>query len=210
MDGGEYRVTNMKLINITSPQNINTKSTVYIQNIDKDYSVNSNELIEYGMPIRYIRDTCGGSNQNTNAHWVEIKAFNTAGQNIALGKSAVCSVNISTNRPLSSVTNGNIEAADWVGTAVPANTTPATMTVDLGFIEDIEKIVVYHYYGDTRTYENTKTEVSSDGVNWYTIFDSSIEGTYQETSNGHIIYLNPQKCTINKNGKIYSNEIIEI
>ncbi|MDT4867499.1 hypothetical protein FQZ97_1024130 [compost metagenome] len=45
-------------------------------------------------------------------------------------------------------------------------------------------VKVWHYYADGRTYYATKTEVSVDGTNWNTIFDSATSGTYPETSAG--------------------------
>jgi len=46
---------------------------------------------------------------------------------------------------------------------------------------------VWHYYLDGKTgriYNKTKTEVSADGVNWTTLYDSAISGTYAEPKGG--------------------------
>ena len=40
---------------------------------------------------------------------------------------------------------------------------------------------------DGRTYHNTKIEVSADGTNWTTLFDSAVSGEYAETSAGHTV-----------------------
>jgi hypothetical protein len=45
-------------------------------------------------------------------------------------------------------------------------------------------VKIWHYYGDSRIFNKTKTEVSLDGINWYVLFDSDIEGTYTESSYG--------------------------
>lgn len=205
--GGEYRITNMRLTNITSPQTITNVYGKNIQNIDKNYMLYSNEFNESTMPVRYIRDTCGGSDVNNYAHWVEIEAFNITGQNLALGKQVTDFSGTSSVKQR--VTDGNKNTNIYLGTDNLGSDGVGYVTIDLGFIEDIEKIVVYHYYSGGRTYKSTKTEVSTDGVNWYTVFDSAIEGTYQENSSGHTIYLTPQKCTINKSGKTYTNKLIE-
>lgn len=194
------RITNIKLTNISRLQTINDFTDFKNQNIDKNYIINGSDFIEIGMPIRYIRDWCKGSTTNEYSHWVEIKAFNSTEQNVALGKKATRGAG-TTNTPI--ITDGNIDTGRYVGGE-------NYVTVDLGFIEKIDKVQVWHYYGDGRTYYDTKTEVSSDGINWYTIFDSAIEGTYAETFEGHTIYIYPQRCTVNKTGEIYSNEIIEI
>lgn len=206
--GSEYKICNMKLTNLTSPQTIESVYGQDITNLSKNYSFNSNQFSECMMPIRYIRDWCGGSNVNTSAHWVEIQAFNSTNQNIALGKSVTISAT-SQGQSTTRVTDGDLISGNYLGIN-QANPDPKYVQIDLGFIENIEKIVVFHYYQDKRTYTDTKTEVSVDGKTWYTIFDSSIEGTYQETSVGHTIYMNTNKFFINKNGKTYTNNIIEI
>jgi hypothetical protein len=45
-------------------------------------------------------------------------------------------------------------------------------------------VKVWHYANDGRTYHNTKTQVSADGVTWVTVFDSAVSGEYAETSAG--------------------------
>lgn len=57
-------------------------------------------------------------------------------------------------------------------------------TVDLGSIQDVSMIKVWHYYADARTYFATKTEVSTDNISWSTVFDSASSGTYVQTSAG--------------------------
>ena len=208
-EGKCMKITNIKMTNLTSPQTIVDTLGKERQDVDKIYAIKSNEFCESSMPIRYIRDYCGLSSKNTYAHWNEIQAFNQVGNNIALGKSSTTTTSsyFGSTTNFYKITNGVL--TDHVGTVALTDTDVASVTVDLGFIENINKVVVRHYYQDGRTYTNTKTEVSADGVNWYTIFDSALEGTYQETSSGHIIYLNPQKFSINKTGKTYLNELIE-
>jgi len=58
------------------------------------------------------------------------------------------------------------------------------MQLDLWELYDIETVNVTHFFTDGRTFFDTKTEVSADGVNWTTIFDSAVDGTYVETSEG--------------------------
>lgn len=61
------------------------------------------------------------------------------------------------------------------------------VTIDLGGKYMIGKLNVWHFWHDQRTYHGTKTEVSEDGINWITVFDSAIEGEYMETELGHEI-----------------------
>lgn len=126
--------------------------------------------------IRYIRDHMEGSTSNTSNHWVEIQAFDDTKTNVALGKTGTSS----SGTWSSYLTDGNTATSPYWG----FGSGPTWVQVDLGDLYFIEEIKVWHYYGDGRTYYKTKTEVSQDGVNWFVIFDSAIEGTYQETSSG--------------------------
>ena len=129
-------------------------------------------------PVRYIRDWANGSTANASNHWGEIQAIQySTGENIAKGKPVTSNVTLSNS---TRVTDGAI------------STTYATTSagyhyaqVDLGQVYyDIESILVSHCYVDGRTYRETKTEVSVDGLNWVPVFDSMIEGEYEETSSG--------------------------
>lgn len=132
-----------------------------------------------GHAVRYIRDYLNGSTSNTGNHWVEVQAIKS-GANIALNKSVTCS---SSGSNLSRITDGNTDSALWAS----ASSQQSYITVDLGEIyTDLDYIQVWHYYADGRTYHNTKTEVSADGVNWTVLFDSAIEGEYKETADGKI------------------------
>jgi hypothetical protein len=69
---------------------------------------------------------------------------------------------------------------------------------DLGAIYNIEYVQIWHYYADGRTYHNNKTEVSRDGANWITIFDTDVSGEYAETSTGRTTYCYRAETPINK------------
>ncbi|MDR6883109.1 discoidin domain-containing protein [Bacillus sp. 3255] len=134
--------------------------------------------------VRYIRDwISGGSNANQANHWIEVQATNTAGTNVALGKAVTTNIVIA-NGSVGLVTNGDTSAA--AGTYLGADTSLINnwVQVDLGSAMDIETVKVWHYYADGRIYNGTKTEISTDGVTWKTVFDSSISGTYAETAAG--------------------------
>ena len=144
------------------------------------------------LKIRYIRDWLNGSTVNTGDHWVEIQAF-SSGVNVARGKPVSTSPNFSTNGGyLSSnvVTNGDTNSANWFGTD-PEDGKPVYVQVDLQQEYELENVRIWHYYDDRRTYHRVKTDISTDGNAWYTIFDSEISGEYAETSGGknHIISL---------------------
>ena len=131
------------------------------------------------LPVRYIRDWANGSSANTSNHWYEIQAYSN-GVNVARNKS------VTTNGTATSLT----AAVDGSSSGTYANTGVGYhhLTVDLGQIYyDISEIKIWKYWNDGRTYRKTKTEVSSDGSTWFTIFDSYVEGEYPETSSGKSI-----------------------
>ena len=112
--------------------------------------------------VRYIRDWSAGSDANGACIWQEIKAFRK-GENIALGILPTSSVPLIGGT--GSITDNVIHPDAYVFT----NTwdAPQYVEIDLGQIyNDIETVNVWHYYGDGRTFSKTKTEVSTDGVNW--------------------------------------------
>jgi hypothetical protein len=74
-----------------------------------------------------------------------------------------------------------------------------------GGYKDLTRINVFHYYTDGRTYHGTKTEVSSDGVNWYALFDSAKMGEYSETATGNKIFAD--KATLRGNLRVRHNSV---
>jgi YVTN family beta-propeller protein len=60
--------------------------------------------------------------------------------------------------------------------------------IDLGAVYMVGKISVAHSYGLDRTYHKTKTEVSEDGVSWYTVYDSVVSGEYNEKPFYHAMH----------------------
>ena len=143
-----------------------------------------------GNKVRYIRDFLNGSDRNSSNHWLEIQAFDSTGENVALNKLVIPSHELEEKSKDSSyVTNGEyLTPNDWVGMSTQENGEDVYLTVDLGDVYDIQSVKIWHYrQQDGRTYNNTKTQVSEDGVVWYTIFDSAIEGVYLETEHGKLI-----------------------
>ena len=59
------------------------------------------------------------------------------------------------------------------------------VTIDLGSVMVLHTIKIWHYYADSRIYNDNVTSISVDDVNWTTVYS----GTYTETSSGHTIDL---------------------
>ncbi|MGE5623506.1 MAG: discoidin domain-containing protein [Methanocella sp.] len=139
--------------------------------------------------VRYIRDWSKGSTVNTANHWVELNALSPRGTNVASGKTVSHSTNVQGVIEANSVrvTDGQLSSYFDLGTS--ADGQPVWVKVDLGQVQDLNTVLVWHYHNDGRTYHSTKTEVSQDGELWETIFDSSVSGEYAETAAGHEIAL---------------------
>jgi prepilin-type N-terminal cleavage/methylation domain-containing protein len=90
--------------------------------------------------------------------------------NVAAGASATSAI----------LTDGNTASNPYYG----ASAGLVSVTVTMAAAQDVSSVKVWHYYADGRTYYATKTEVSEDGTNWSTVYDSAVSGTYQETAAG--------------------------
>lgn len=146
--------------------------------------------------IRYIRDWLNGNSVNALNHWVECQVL-TDSSNIAFSLT-----------PEAYDQNGNHIEADNLKTytddiliAFDENKNPVDssyitaesgkkcMQLDLGEVyTDIDKITVWHYYLDGRIY-NHKLEVSADGHDWHTLYDSDFSGGYAEKEEGRVYYI---------------------
>ena len=118
------------------------KTGLSIDNIGNMHS----KYLDESPKVRYIRDYLNGSTSNSGEHWVEIQANDTDGVNVALNASAYDAAGNS--EPL--LTDGNTNTSPYVS----GNT---YMEVDLGSVFLLDNVHIWHYYGDDRTYYDTKT-----------------------------------------------------
>ena len=127
------------------------------------YSVNNNT---------FPQTFCLSATEGTMFYMITESTMPVEGScvNIALGATA----------PSAYLTDGNTATNPYYGTGTGLQ----SVTVDLGSAQDVGSVKVWHYYADSRTYFATKTEVSENGTNWTTVFDSASAGTYQESSAG--------------------------
>lgn len=58
------------------------------------------------------------------------------------------------------------------------------LSVDMGDVYMLNKIQMWRYFADGRTYNGTKLEVSTDNTNWITVYDQAVMGGYVETADG--------------------------
>ena len=224
-------LTNFRLENTTKLQyrdNDGAPKTETTPSIKKTATSLGSEVKETStQKVKYIRDWCSGNTVNGDSHWCEIQAWDKYGRNVAFGSnvSAYTSngTSIAFNVAKSGVNNStnslyNKGHAITKGTPSPASTYAwfgATnglgyIDIDLGQVFEVEKIQVWHYWGDGRTYFKTKTQISEDRVNWKTVFDSDITGRYAETSAGLTIDFSETNMSITSAGIYKTNTLYEI
>ena len=131
------------------------------------------------MPIRYVRNYCGGSTVNSSAVWTELKVFRQ-GTNIAFG--IIPTSNVAVTGTKSWVTDNDISNSNNY-VSYPSGT--RYIQIDLGQVyTDLDSIIVWHWHFDGRTFQDVITQVSEDGTNWITLFNSEIDGRYAEVAEG--------------------------
>ncbi len=100
--------------------------------------------------------------------------------NLALGRPVTSNLSGRDTHPLPDCVDGNFSTF--------AETTPqgqpSYCQVDLGKVLLVNEIIISHRYNPGIFYKETKTEISTDGINWEVIFDSAISGTYEEIQGG--------------------------
>lgn len=192
-----YSMRNIKIECISDYQVPINHDYEITPSITKQGIVFAGNFINVGMPVRYVRDSTSGNSVNSYNHWNEFQIFNYVGENIAWGKNVTVNGTTFSN---SVVTDGTVNSS-----YIYPGTGTKTAQIDLGYIEHIDSIKIWHYYPDGRTYNNNVTEVSVDGSNWITVYS----GQKPETSSGNEILLSPDKMSISKTGMISAYEFIE-
>lgn len=191
-----YSLRNLRIECISDYQECHVRDYQITPQFYKTGIVSAPFFNEVGLKARYIRDTIAGSTANTSNHWCELQVFNSVGENIAWGQNVKSSAGTTFSN--SYVTDGVVDS-NYVSSA--AN----SLILDLGYIEQITKIKIWHYYPDGRTYYSNVTEISIDGTNWIPVY----KGQKPETSAGNEIILSPQYMSIFQSGDISANELIE-
>lgn len=112
------------------------------------------------------------------------------GVNVALGKPVSSPYPASFNGAgnYAVVTNGNTSSINEYGSP-DALTPPSAQFIQVDLVDTyyIDTISVWHFYGDSRTYKENRTVVSSDGVSWDVIYDYAVSGAFKESASGQTI-----------------------
>lgn len=151
--------------------------------------------------IRYIRDWQKGNSVDTTCRWTNIQVI-VNNTNIESGEVNIIqpsSITISSDVSIANITNfvdGNVSTYASYAT----NTEWHYIQIDLGADNTFDEgtITVWHRYDDTNSYRfNHKFEISSDGKNWYSLFNSEVTDAYEENSYGKSYLINDGLITKN-------------
>ena len=126
--------------------------------------------------VRYIKSCVNGSTLSANNHWVELKAIYN-GTNVAYGKTATGTVAENATYPYSRITDGDTATANYAQAGASGL---QCITVDLTQPYNLDEIILWRYYGDSRTYYSNTTYVSSDNSTWTPV----LVGSTAESSQG--------------------------
>ena len=184
-----YQIKDIRLENITTHQIIDFAPNMHQINVSNT-GIASMLLNESSCKVRYIKDSINGSNINTYNHWVEIEAITPEGNNIAFNKKIKASWG--SNYSLTVVTDGSTLSSSYLG----GSGTPADVIVDLGFVTEISKIKVWHYWSDGRIYNNHVISISENGTDWRQVYC----GTHAENSAGWTVNLSPEIASMRNSG----------
>lgn len=141
------------------------------------------------LKIRYIRDWQNGSVESpTFSYWNELQVLNAAGANIAIASGTVTASSAeNVTYPISRWRDGSISTYARV-----TGTGWQYLQWDLGVATlDIRAIGIKHYL--TGRKYNHRLEVSEDGINWVTLYNSGVDGYYLEEATPRMYYINQFK-----------------
>lgn len=139
-----------------------------------------------GKAFRYVRDWCGVDNPlTTHPTWRHIGVWRN-GVNLAIGKPVTANF-VPQNYAwftvgLEEITDGTVSDKYVAGSVTDPTTDSNWVMIDMGALTVATLIEIIHK--QNLTFKFTKTEISQDGVEWQTIFDSAISGTYNEGNEG--------------------------
>lgn len=127
---------------------------------------------------RYIRCTVNGSYTNTSSIFTLIQAWDNYGVDRAAG-ATVTGSKATPDYGSPTASYANFTDGD-TGTWVLVGDNTQYCQVDMGATYSILRVYLWHYPG--RKFKDNKVEYSTDGSTWTTLFDSGINGEYNESN----------------------------
>lgn len=151
------------------------------------------EINEIGLPLRYIRDSVIYPDKETNL-WQSIVLSSSLEDIARIGFINGKEVNKS-NLPISFQNNNESNS----------------VTIDLREVQPVGLIKIIHSKSVSRSIMRNITEVSFDGQNWMTVYDSQEDKqNHHDSGELTILVQNYGVCKLGKTGHVYTSEYIEV
>ena len=151
--------------------------------------------------IRYVRDWLNGNSIDNTNYWLNCEIsggnVNYASGITPKGYNGLDSLaTVEVTNPSYYTDNSFIdsEERDLTRYASISSNDWCCLQLDLGDIKSVDYIRIWHYYADEREY-NHKLQISQDGSNWQTLYDSEVQGRYTESNSGKTYILNEAYIT---------------
>lgn len=151
--------------------------------------------------IRYVRDWLNGNSIDNTNYWLNCEIsggnVNYASGITPKGYNGLDSLaTVEVTNPSYYTDNSFIDSEErdlTRYTSISSNDW-CCLQLDLGDIKSVDYIRIWHYYADEREY-NHKLQISQDGSNWQTLYDSEVQGRYTESNSGKTYILNEAYIT---------------
>lgn len=182
---------NGKRLSTNDYDNVEKQEVAKVKELEKYIESLQNDIIPPSMnsnKYRYVRCSATGNTQSGNyVSYSEIKVMD-GNTNIAFGCNVIDVLGTIDTGMIKYVTDGKSQKDDPSSSLDLIPSGVGGVTVDLGFPQSFQKIIVYHWVGESRKYNNVKVEVSLDKSKWVTLFNSSTDGgNYTETYEGKTV-----------------------
>lgn len=185
-----------------SVQNVESNATSLIN--QRADSIETKVLLKQDVDlttIRYVRDWLFGNSINDTNYWLNCEISRN---NVNIASGITPSGYYDFNTPTSiAVENPSYYTDDSFIDSEERDLTKYTsisysgwccLQIDLGEAKSVDYIRTWHYYSDERKC-NHKLQISKDGTNWYTLYDSELQGGYTESNSGKTYILNEAYIT---------------
>ena len=185
-----------------SVQNVESNATSLIN--QRADSIETKVLLKQDVDlttIRYVRDWLFGNSINDTNYWLNCEISRN---NVNIASGITPSGYYDFNAPTSiAVENPSYYTDDSFIDSEERDLTKYTsisysgwccLQIDLGEAKSVDYIRTWHYYSDERKC-NHKLQISKDGTNWYTLYDSELQGGYTESNSGKTYILNEAYIT---------------
>lgn len=138
------------------------------------WKVPQSTSVYYGdNPVRYIRWGANGSTSNSATHFAEIQAFENGAEKL-FGLLPTVITGDYQSGDYATLTDGTTASTPYVGFS---SLEPVLLEWDLGAEYLIDLIKFWNYYADGRSYYDVNIQVSTDGVNFTTIYGPATTAT---------------------------------